>query len=90
MHEKAIRDVIEKCYRQHGWPPSKIAVTQVFFNELWKEVVDQFIGDPSKTIPHDLVFGGNTRVYTAPIMPPYQMSTGIIAWEVSPNRAYQP
>ena len=63
MYEQVIRQVIERCYAQFGWPPRKIAVTRLFFQGLRAEMRANSIlfDDPNKEV--DIVFGGKTRVY---------------------------
>ena len=89
MREKAIRDIIARCMSQYGCAPTKIVVTQTFFHEVCSEVLDQYQVKPNEAPTKDLVFGGQTRVYAAIPGGGYKQEHGIIAWEVSPNRAYQ-
>lgn len=89
MYEKAIRDIIARCMSQYGCAPTKIAMTRTFFHLICSDVLDQYVVKPNETPTKDLVFGENTRVYAVTPGGGYKESHGVIAWEVSPNRAYQ-
>ena len=88
MYEQVIRQLIEQCYAKYGWPPRKIAVTTMFFEGLRSEMRKNnplFRDDSFKMV--DIVFGGNTRVYSASTnwshKPNTDLSIHVIAWEVS-------
>lgn len=87
MYEQVIRDVISHCYAQYGWPPRKIAVTMLFFQQLRTELRQNNMtyDDPNKEV--DIVFGGHTRVYASPGSDHFNRVMNIpehvVAWEVS-------
>lgn len=88
MYEQVIRQVIERCYMQYGWPPRKIAVTVMFFQQLRTELRQNSMtyDDPNKEV--DIVFGDHTRVYAIPAIewshkPSVELGHHVISWEVS-------